>query len=82
MGKDLIEDKLYQLKDQFNERKINHKDFYFALLDHINPFYDGSGRCCKMLLYFQLGLWFFRKTSEKLSHFSSFYSLNLIIKLG
>ena len=28
MDKDLIEDKLYQLDDQFNERKINHRDFH------------------------------------------------------
>ena len=28
IDKDLIEDKLYQLIDQFNERKINHRDFY------------------------------------------------------
>ena len=27
MVKDLIEDKLYQLIDQFHQRKINHKDF-------------------------------------------------------
>ena len=28
IDKDLIEDKLYQLIDQFNERKINRRDFY------------------------------------------------------
>lgn len=27
MDKDLTEDKLYQLKEQLNERKINHIDF-------------------------------------------------------
>ena len=27
ISKDLTEDKLYQLIDQFKERKINHKDF-------------------------------------------------------
>ena len=35
MDKDLVEDKLYQLIDQFNERKINHRDFYFVLLCNI-----------------------------------------------
>ena len=29
MVKELIEDKLYQIKDQFNERKISHGDFDF-----------------------------------------------------
>ena len=32
MDKDLIEDKLHHLIDQFNERKVNHRDFYFVLL--------------------------------------------------
>ena len=49
MSKDLIEDKLYQLIDQFNERKINHRDFSFALPDNIHPLYDGNGRTCEML---------------------------------
>ena len=38
MDKDLIKDQLYELMDQYNERKINHTDFYFALLDNIRPF--------------------------------------------
>ena len=29
MDKDLIEDKLYEIIDQFNERKINHRDFFW-----------------------------------------------------
>ena len=49
MGKDLIEDKLYQLVDQFHERKANHRDFYLELFDDIYPFYDGNGRTCKIL---------------------------------
>ena len=49
MDKDLIEDKLCQLIDQFNERKINHRDFYYELLDNIHPLYDGVGRTCKIL---------------------------------
>ena len=48
-NKDLIEDKLYQLKDQFNERKINHGDFYFASPDNIYPYCDRNGRTCKIL---------------------------------
>ena len=31
MDKNLIEDKLYELIGQFNERKNNCRDFYFAL---------------------------------------------------
>ena len=41
MDKDLIEDKLYQFIDQFNERKINYRNFYFEFLNNIRPFYDG-----------------------------------------
>ena len=37
MDKDLMEDKLYQLIYHLNERKINHRDFYFVLLDNIHP---------------------------------------------
>ena len=40
MDKDLMEDNLYELIDQFNERRINHRDFYFAFLSNIHPFYD------------------------------------------
>ena len=39
MDKHLIENKLYQLIYQFTERKINDRDFYFALLDNIHPFF-------------------------------------------
>ena len=49
MDKDLIEGKLYQLIDQFNERKINHKDFYSELLDNVHPYHVGNGRTCKIL---------------------------------
>lgn len=34
--KDLMEDKLCQLTDQFNKIKINHRDFYYTLLNSIN----------------------------------------------
>ena len=40
----LIEDKLYQLIDHFNEKNIIHEDFSFALLHNMHPFYDGNGR--------------------------------------
>ena len=49
MDKDLIEDKLYELTDQLNERKINHRDFYFTLLQNTHSLYDGNGRTCKVL---------------------------------
>ena len=32
---DLIEDKIYQLVDQFSERKINHRGFYSEIIDNI-----------------------------------------------
>ena len=44
MDNDLTEDKLYELIDPFSERKINHRDFYFALPDDIYSFYDGHER--------------------------------------
>ena len=50
MDKALIEDKVYQLIDQLHERKLIHKDFYFALLDNIHPFYDGSRTTSQILL--------------------------------
>ena len=33
MNKGLIEDEMYQLIDQFNERKVNQRGFYSALLE-------------------------------------------------
>ena len=45
MGKGLIEDKLYQLIDQFNKRKTNHRDFYYELLNNIHLFDNGNGTC-------------------------------------
>ena len=50
MDKELIEDKLYQIIDQFNERKITTTNFYSMLLNKIHQFYDGNGRTCKILL--------------------------------
>ena len=49
MDKELIQDKLYQIIDQFNERKITSTKFYSILLNKIHLFYDGNGRACKML---------------------------------
>ena len=49
MDKELIEDKLYQIIDQFNERKITSTKFYSILLNKIHPFYDGNGKTCKIL---------------------------------
>ena len=49
MDKDLIEDKLYQIIDQFNERKITPLKFYSILLNEMHPFYDGNGRTCEIL---------------------------------
>ena len=49
MDKELIEDKLYQIIDQFNERKITSKKFYSILLNTIHKFYDRKGRTCKIM---------------------------------
>ena len=49
MDKDLIEDKLYEWIDPLNERKINYRDFYFAILNNLHPCYDGNGRTDKAL---------------------------------
>ena len=49
MDKELIEDKPYQIIDQFSERIIASKKFHSILLNKIHPFYDGSVRTCKIL---------------------------------
>ena len=49
MDKELIEDKLHQIIDQFNERKITSTKLYSILINKIHQFYDGNGRTCKML---------------------------------
>ena len=48
MDKDLIEDKVYEMKDKFSERKIM-LEVYSLLLNRPHPFYDGNGRTCKIL---------------------------------
>ena len=50
MDKELIEDKLYQTIDQFNERKISNTKFYSILFKKNHSFYDGIGRMCKILV--------------------------------
>ena len=50
MDKNQIEDKLYQITDQFNEVKITSVKFYSILLSEIRPFYDENGRTRKILL--------------------------------
>ena len=40
MDKELIEDKLYQIINQFNYRKITSTKFYSIILNKIRPFYD------------------------------------------
>ena len=49
IDKDLIEDRLYQIIDQFNEIKITSAKFYSILLNKTHPIFDGNGRTCKML---------------------------------
>ena len=49
MNKDVIEDKLYQIINQFNERKITSTKFYSMFLNKIHPFYDGNSKACKVL---------------------------------
>ena len=53
MDKDLIEDKLYQPIDQFNEWKINHRNFYFEFLNNMHPFYGGVCWACKIVFHLQ-----------------------------
>ena len=40
MHKELIEDLLYQIINQLNERKITFTKFYLIILNKIHPFYD------------------------------------------
>ena len=50
LEKDLLEDKPYQIIDQFNERKIRTVlKFYLVFLSKIHPFYNGNGRTSKIL---------------------------------
>ena len=49
MDKGLIEGKLYQIIDQFNEEKFTCRNVCSILLSKINPFYDGNGTTCKII---------------------------------
>ena len=49
MDKELIEDKIYQIIDQFIKRKITSTKFYSILLNKIHVFYDENGRKCKIM---------------------------------
>ena len=42
--KEWIENKLYQIIDQFSERKITSTKLYWIILNKIHPFYDRNGR--------------------------------------
>ena len=43
LDKRYIENALYSLVDQFNDRLISHKDFCETFLNQIHPFRDASG---------------------------------------
>ena len=49
IDKKLIADRLYQIIDQFNDRKIISTKFDLILLNKILPFYDRNGRTCEIL---------------------------------
>ena len=49
MDQELLEDKLYQIIHQFNQRKITSTKFNSILLNKKNPFYEINGRMCKIL---------------------------------
>ena len=49
MGKNLTEDKLYQIIHQLNKRQITPIKFYSIIIHEIHTFYDGNGRTCKIL---------------------------------
>ena len=50
MNKDLIEDRLYPIINQFSERKFTPVKFYSILLKEIQLFYDGNSRKCNILI--------------------------------
>ena len=53
MDKDLIKDKLYQVIDQFSERKITTVKLQLILLNKIHPIYDRNGRIYKICSFVQ-----------------------------
>ena len=57
MDKFLIKRALYQLVDEFNDRKLTHKYFCNILLNLIHPFRDGNSRTCKILFADQINMY-------------------------
>ena len=49
MGKDLIEDGLFNIIHQSNERKVTSVNFLSLFVKEIHPFYNGNGITCKIL---------------------------------
>ena len=49
MEKDLIEDKLHQIIDQLNGKKISSVKFYLILLNETHLFYHENCWTCKIL---------------------------------
>ena len=49
MDKYLIEDMLYQVINQFNERKVTSTKFCSILLQKKHPLYDGNRRTCELM---------------------------------
>ena len=49
MDANKIELALYVLVDDFNNRRITHREFVLGFLDKIHPFADGNGKTCKIL---------------------------------
>ena len=54
MDKSLIELALYQLVDEFNKKKLTHKQFCNIFLNLIHLFQDENGRTCKILFADQI----------------------------
>ena len=54
MDKRYIENALYRLVDQFNDRLISHKDFCETFSNQIHPFRDENDKTCKILFVNQI----------------------------
>ena len=54
LDKSLIKPALYQLTDEFNERKVTHKEFCDTFLNLIHPFRNENDRTCKILFADQI----------------------------
>ena len=49
MGKHVIEHKLYEVIDQFNERKTNYIDYFIESFNNIHPINDDNLKPSKTL---------------------------------